>query len=457
MPAISLFSNCGAGDVGYRAAGDEFHFAVMAELELHRMEVCGLNHPGIVAVQGDLVETWPTVVAQWQALHPNEQPDLLCACPPCQGMSTARAGIGKAADLLHGKHDERNLLVEVVAKVIAAVKPRMVVLENVSQFLTRLVPHPETELGISAPRLLQERIGQDYHFFPVLVDIADYGVPQSRKRAFITLVRRDEPWLAPLLAAGRLPFPTPTHVGNRVTFGQCFANLGLDPLDPIENPTSPTDPLHAITRWKPDDRRWKMIKATPPNGGSAWNNTLCLDNHENPDASTKQVYCQHPGCGKPLLRPLVEEKDGTHRLIVGFPSTSYRRMRTDRVASTVTTASGHVGSDVNIHPTQHRVLSPRECAALQTFPVDFQWGPLLERKALGKIREMIGEAVPPMFTGAHGRALVELLRGNVRHEDLMLATDLRARTAMTKFLAEPAPQLALDLNQPTAAADACTA
>ncbi|RZK29079.1 MAG: DNA cytosine methyltransferase, partial [Hymenobacter sp.] len=129
---------------------------------------------------------------------------------------------------------------------------------------------------------------------------------------------------------------------------------------------------------------------------------------------------------------------------------------TDRVASTVTTASGHLGSDVNIHPTQNRILSPRECAELQTFPADFNWGPLLVRKALGKIREMIGEAVPPLFTGAHGRVLVELLRGSVNYEDLMPTTDLRARTAMAKFLMEPAPQLALDLSQPAVAVDACT-
>lgn len=445
MPGISLFSNCGAGDVGYRAAGPEFHFDVMAELEPRRMNVCALNHPGVEAVPGDLRETWPTVVESWQARHADRQPDLLCACPPCQGMSSARAGIGKATDLSHGKHDERNLLVEVVAKVITSVRPRIVVLENVQQFLTRLVPHPETEQGISAPRLLQQRVGHDYHFFPVLVDVADYGVPQSRKRAFITLVRRDEPWVAPMIAAGRLPFPAPTHVGRRVTFGQWFAGLNLAELDPIENPVSPNDPLHAVSQWERDDRRWKMIRATPTDGGSAWNNSLCEVGHNNSAAGKDQIYCQHPNCGKTLLRPLVKNEDGTHRFVIGFRSSSYRRMHTDRVASTVTTASGHLGSDMNIHPTQHRLLSPRECAELQTFPADFQWGPLPAGGKLGKIREMIGEAVPPLFTSAHGRVLLSLLQGHTDYDALLAATDSRAINAAAKFAAEPVPQLTLDL------------
>ena len=43
-PSVSLFSNCGAGDFGYRTAG--FNFLVLAELVAKRLRVAALNHPG---------------------------------------------------------------------------------------------------------------------------------------------------------------------------------------------------------------------------------------------------------------------------------------------------------------------------------------------------------------------------------------------------------------------------
>lgn len=60
LRAVSLFSNCGAGGVGYREAG--FRFDVMAELDPRRLDVCLLNHPGAEGVPGDLRKTWQTVI-----------------------------------------------------------------------------------------------------------------------------------------------------------------------------------------------------------------------------------------------------------------------------------------------------------------------------------------------------------------------------------------------------------
>src|SRR5258708_32286231 len=113
--SVSLFSNCGAGDVGYRKAG--FRFDVMAELDPRRLDVCLLNHPGAVGVPGDLRDTWPKVAREYRRRAGNQRPALLCACPPCQGMSSARSGKGCHADADAGARDERNLLVTVIVKV----------------------------------------------------------------------------------------------------------------------------------------------------------------------------------------------------------------------------------------------------------------------------------------------------------------------------------------------------
>src|SRR6476619_2305180 len=106
--AVSLFSNCGAGDVGYRQAG--FRFDVMAELDPRRLEVCLLNHPGAVGVPGDLRETWPRVIEAYREQAGEVIPALLAACPPCQGMSSARGDRGLENDADAGSRDDRNLL-----------------------------------------------------------------------------------------------------------------------------------------------------------------------------------------------------------------------------------------------------------------------------------------------------------------------------------------------------------
>jgi DNA (cytosine-5)-methyltransferase 1 len=354
-------------------------------------------------------------------------------------MSSARAGLGSGNDPDKWEVDDRNLLVEVVANVVRQLRPRIVVLENVPQFLTRLVRHPDTEEGITAPGLLLERIGNDYEAFPAVVDLADYGVPQTRKRTFITLIHRDEACLNWLTQNRRLPFPIPTHEGaERVTFGQFFAQHNLPELSPLtpDGAFDPNDPLHAIPVWNDgaDDRRYAMVQATALNGGSAWNNKECLQGCNNTDIPIHEDAATCPQCGSLLLRPVVKDKEsGEWRLIRGFRRTSYRRMDENMVASTVTTASAHIGSDVNIHPTQNRLLSVRECAMLQTFPDNFDWGDSLVKGHLNKIREMIGEAVPPLFTNAHGNILNGLLTAQVHPNDLMSVEDNRSSRARSKL------------------------
>ena len=67
MKAVSLFSNCGAGNVGYAAAG--FKFAVIAEIIKRRLVVASVNHPDAAAVHGDLRKTWPVAVDAFIETH----------------------------------------------------------------------------------------------------------------------------------------------------------------------------------------------------------------------------------------------------------------------------------------------------------------------------------------------------------------------------------------------------
>lgn len=408
-PSVSLFSNCGAGDVGYRRAG--FRFDVMAELDARRLSVATLNHPRAAEVPGDLRQTWPDVVATWRARHGDRRPSLLAACPPCQGMSSARGGRGAEHDAEAGGRDPRNLLVTVIAQVAQELQPRAVVVENVPAFLRRKVPHPVSGEPISAALLLVETLSDDYECFPLLADLAHWGVPQTRRRAFLTLIRRDERGLKWLHEQARTPYPRPTHApdygGQPTTLSEALRELSASALDASSAASAkdPADPLHQVPVWMPT--QYAMVAAIPPNsGGSAWDNCECSVCGYVDGLSADAATC--PECTAPLLRPVVEDEQGW-RLIKGFRSSSYTRMLPDSPAATVTTASGHVGSDRTIHPWQNRLLSIRECAHLQTLPPEFDWGDALKRWGTTNIRDMIGEAVPPAFTEQHGRAILGVL------------------------------------------------
>ena len=336
------------------------------------------------------------------------------SAPPRRTRARSDRGRGEDADA--GSRDYRNLLVVVIASVAAALKPSTIVVENVVAFLTRKVRHPATGLPISAASLLISLLNDQYVAFPMIADLCDYGVPQTRKRAFLTFVRRDIEGLHQLLVENRVPYPRPTHTGDYgdphpISLSDALRAFGLPSLDAKSSTTAITTiggGLHSVPVWA--DSRYPMVAAIPSgSGASAWENNRC-ERCGSVQVGHDEVVC--PICGGPLLRPVVRNEDGTYRFVTGFRNSSYRRMPPSKPASTITTASGHIGSDTTIHPYENRLLSALECAYLQTFPPNFVWGDALKKWGHTNVRSMIGEAVPPLFTRLHGCALVGVLTGH---------------------------------------------
>ena len=430
--AVSLFSNCGAGDAGFAAAGFRFH--VMAEIVESRLNVALRNHLGAQGVPGDLRETWREVVDWWRLNHGTTAPDLVAACPPCQGMSTARSGRGPENDPEAGSRDCRNLLVLPIAHISNELTPMFVVVENVTAFLRRMVIDPASGEGISAARLLVRLLTDQYEVYPFLTDLADFGVPQRRKRAFLTFVRRSSRAADLLRRKGRAPYPVPTSApdygGEPVSLDAALTEFGLSPLDGGD-PALAADsehPLHFVPVWQAHQHR--RVAAIPTgSGASAWENNNC-DVCGFVEVDAEAVECRN--CGEHLLRPIVID-DGRPRLVHGFRRASYRRMDPERPAATITTASGRIGGSRTIHPYENRVMSPLECALLQTIPLDFDWGDTLQERGVGELRAMIGEAVPPLFTRMHGEVLVALLAGEDCGLSFIKQTDRRCEGARQRL------------------------
>jgi DNA (cytosine-5)-methyltransferase 1 len=406
--AVSLFSGAGISDMGYCLAG--FRVAVQVEMQKDRAEIGEANFPGSKWIVGDVSTCSEEICATYQALAKTRL-SLLVATPPCQGMSSSNPSRGKRSTPEAHRHVTKNSLILSVVPIARALRPRVIVSENVRQILTL-----KTEQRGSAVRVLDLLAQQlpDYNFFETAIDVADYGVPQRRFRAVVVGVHRDEPWLASMVEQERRPWPKPTHGGEGpqgrlpwVSVREWLEGMQYAPLSSASEDLSRNGhPLHFVPHYDAD--RFLLVKSIPGySGRSAYTNETCPTCGGGP---VPEGLATCNACGKPMRnRPIVIE-DGIARLIKGFDS-SYRRMRAVDPSPTVTTNSSHIGSDNKIHPWEDRVLSILEVADLQTVPRFFDWSVPLSKGKSYLVRNVIGEALPTYFAYLHGRTLLGLLAG----------------------------------------------
>jgi len=414
LPAVSLFSGGGISDLGYEYSG--FRFLVHAELDPHRARLCAENFPQSNVVVGDLQRTWQKVVRTYQTVC-RERLAFLSVTPPCQGMSSSNPSRGKVSEPDGKGKNERNLLLLAAVPVIEQLRPLCAVVENVPQILLRTVQLPRHERSQRLVEAFFERL-DGYTMFAGVVQMADYGVPQLRRRSVLVLLDDELPVVGQLLREGILPWPKQTHaekptdgLAKWITLERWFACRGHRELDARDSEAArdPTDVLHFVPHYDPT--RYSWVSQIPPHSGrSAYQNDTCSRCGLR-GVESGRLRC--PSCHTIMVnRPHVRDDNGRLRLIRGFKS-SYRRMRSDRPAPTVTTASSHLGSDYKIHPWENRVLSPRECIELQTIPQSYSWEWAVSNGYYYMVREAVGEAIPPWFTYSHGRVLKSLLSGTV--------------------------------------------
>jgi len=404
--AISLFSGAGLSDLGYEMAG--FHFVVHVEEEQRRADIGADNFPSsqwlvgdVRTCRGDIVEAYP------QATH--DRLDFLAATPPCQGMSSSNPSRGKRQTAQAKSLEEKNRLILEVISLARSLKPRVIVAENVRQVLTLGVEYEGQEGRVID--LLAEGLSE-YKVFPGVVNVADYGIPQVRRRALVVAVHKSEPWLERMMARNLLPWPRCTHAEQPtngllpwISVRAWFEAMDYERLDARSVETAHgSHELHFVPNYEKD--RYLQVSQIPAySGRSAYENDIC------PSCGLQHVpeglvIC--PSCGGVMRNRPYVERNGRARLIKGFHS-SYHRMNPQRPAYTVTTNSSHVGSDFKIHPWEHRVLSILECADLQTVPRFYDWSCAHRNRTKYLVRNLVGEAFPPYFTYLHGRLLADLL------------------------------------------------
>jgi DNA (cytosine-5)-methyltransferase 1 len=406
MTALSLFSGAGLSDLGYERAG--FHFVIHVEINPRRAIVGEVNFPGSKWIMGDVKINHDAIIKAYRE-YTNQPLDLMVATPPCQGMSSSNPGRGKSS-VEGGKLEEKNRLLLEIVPLIRQLSPRLVVAENVRPILNLYTSHEGRKVKLIS--LLREMI-PDYEVFTGVINVADYGIPQDRRRAIIVAIRLDQPFVKKINNLGLLPWPKATHsehptngTSHWVSIRQWLESLKYEPLDASTSQCAKgKHPLHFVPYYSGD--RYLQVSQIPPySGRNAYENDICPSCGSQTAAGL--ILCLRCG-GMMRNRPYVVQ-DGRPRLIKGFHS-SYRRMNADRPAPTIMTNSSHIGSDFKIHPWENRVLSILECADLQTVPRFYDWSGAInnQKRLFYLIRNLIGEAFPPYFTYLHGLVLKGLL------------------------------------------------
>jgi DNA (cytosine-5)-methyltransferase 1 len=372
--AIDLFAGGGGLSLGLHQAG--FDIVVGADSDDWAMETHAANIPGLTWT-GDLGD--PTHFLQSLEVWGIESVDLVAGGVPCQPFS--RAGRSKIANLVEsGKraaHDERAELWESFIAVVDRLRPRAVLVENVPD----LARWNDGAVLIGFYESLRE-LG--YMVEARILDGFRFGVPQHRQRLI----------LLGFADARRPRWPEPT--GELITLEDAIGDLPIVPRAQRAE-ALPYEPRRISNSFQREMRKgirgarsrmiWEHItRDVRPDDLRAFDHL-----------EEGQTYVDLPRKFRRYRSDVFTDK--------------YKRLRWKELCRSIT---AHIAKDGYwyIHPSQHRTLSVREAARVQTFPDDFRFAGTQTHRY-----RQIGNAVPVRLGRAVGEAILLAFGGRAEQED----------------------------------------
>ena len=406
---LSLFSSAGIGELGIKALG--MPIIISNELLAERCSIYHENYPDVYTICGDIWEKQNEIIEEWKK-RSKTSPFLVYATPPCQGMSSNGAGklLNEIRNGNRKKEDPRNRLIIPTLNIITSLQPEWILFENVPTMNSTVI---SDEFGnyTNIITYITNRLGENYIGKAEIINCADYGIPQTRKR-LITIFTRNISGKRYFEKFGSF-LPAKTHSENPTLFTKPWVTLrqaiGTFPkLEAVigKNENKSFNPWHFVPIMNSEKFWW--LENTPE-GCTAYNNQCANPNcmyqgnklhgsnfHKGIHTANKDtpIYCEK--CGFLLPRPtIVDKTTGLRRLIKGY-DTAYRRMEWDKPSATLTQNFLFEASDKKVHPSQTRVLSLYEAMVIQTIS-DYKYSMSKNKKMITKNQcaEIIGESVPP--------------------------------------------------------------
>lgn len=401
--AIDLCSGCGAASYGLQSVGYNVRaaFEIDASASFTYHVQIG-QHDDMAVYDHDITDVRPEMVTN---IDGGDDLDLVFAGPPCQPFSEGQGEILE--------EDDRMFVAFAVPEWVDALQPKAAIIENVGGLKDN---HPKAH-----GRLLDALEDAGYQLSTIVLNAADYRVPQRRNRVFIIAVRNDiappAVWVPP---AVRTDDPNQTRLttfrsSNGSLRGYRTSGEALGGLPrPLSAQKPADDPVHLVSPYDAN-------RVTPHSCGEF----LPI---EEVGGSIDDVGPEFRAggalAGKAVLMPpnhvesahTDEYRAKKSSLPLGFPGqpATDRRLHPDEAAPTMTVSNGtapfHFGGKApgNNKPVELvRRLTVREVARLQTF--EDHWCFAGTR---GEQFRQAGNAVPPLLAEHLGEFLRrEVLEG----------------------------------------------
>lgn len=396
--AIDLFAGAGGFGLGFKIAG--FSVPLSVEIDKWACDTLRYNHPQMTVIKQDIRNlNSPNSIKEICPF----KPDIIIGGPPCQGFSVA----GPAKK---DPKDPRNSLFMDFARWIALLQPKAFVIENVKGILSR-----KNVEGKKVIDIIKQTFSQLGYFVEVwLLNAAEYGVPQIRERVFIVGNNIGK----------ELGFPLKTHSIN-------LLNEKPNQLSILES----VDFLPAISLWdaisdlpllnarEGVEEQSYTLKAQ--NQYQQWirNNSLKVYNHVAMEHSNRLVErFKHIKWGESSSdvphEHRARRRNGNGDLSGINYDQNNRRLHPYKPSHTIA-ASFYANF---IHPFQHRNLTAREGARIQSFPDTYRFmgkKTVVSHKLLHKEKRFdekflcqynqVGNAIPPILAKSIALHLKEKL------------------------------------------------
>lgn len=375
--AIDLFCGCGGLSSGLRSAG----FDVLGGVDVEPNYICTYAHNfgPERALTLDLAKTEPLEFAARFGLKAGEL-ELLVGGPPCQGFSK---NVPRKQRYLESAN---NSLVKTFLDYAEAIRPQFVLMENVAEMKNGFDQAYSEEV-------ITRLADAGYSVTHAVLNAADYGVPQRRRRAFFLASRSEK--------TPRFPMPTHTPSPRSDELFKLHPHVtvweAISDLPSVQHDAGSSRMTYAS---EPRSEFQKMMR----NGHKEVTNQKP---RKLQPTQYERLASLKPGEGLKQLPDHLRPRSGY--------SGAYGRLTEDMVAPTITRWVFHPGSGRWGHPRDIRVLTIREAARIQGFPDDFEFVGTYNNQA-----GQLGNAVPPLLA----RRIAEEIRNQ-------LAESRRSNRAMS--------------------------
>lgn len=379
---IDLFCGSGGASLGFIKAGFDIKLAI--DNNIKATDTYYLNHP---ALTFDEIHTSDIRDLSDGFLRGSakEKIDLVIGGPPCQGWSNIGKNRKNGNNGKDFREDERNALYTEFVRQLDNFKPRYFVMENVPGLLT-------AHSGKYAKIIQEDFCNHKYESDILVLNAADYGLPQNRKRIFFIgrrIDRREGSDTAKQELSRVINFIKEKKTEKRKSFRDAI--VGLPHLEHGEGAN--------VTQL--DGNKLQGTNEIPNSEG----NTLLFNHfarrHNPRDLEIYKLLSE----GEDYLD--FSKRTKTKDLLPYSNQSFHTKFRKINGNQPCCTVISHLSRDANsyIHPDDNRGITVREAARIQSFPDGFIFLDNGFRQFI-----QVGNAVPPGLAEIIGNAIMEVIK-----------------------------------------------